>query len=86
MSEAKIFYTAGPTKFDTAPFGTIVTVIKNDEGGQELYVQTSFVVGDPIWLSAGDLLLLVYKDKLRDQEFLKELLKQITSEDQHHAD
>ena len=85
MDEAKIFYTAGPTKFDTAPFGTIVTVIRNDEGAHDLYVQTSFFVGDPLWLSASDLLLLAYKDKLADQEFLKELLTHITSEDPNRA-
>lgn len=68
-------YTAQPTKFDIAPFGTLCRVIKNDEATEvEYFIQSSPIQEDPCWLSAQDLLLSVYEKKLEDPVFIQGLL------------
>lgn len=42
-----------PTRFDTAPYGTIVKVITERDGNQ-LWIQTSH--DEPSWLRVGDML------------------------------
>jgi hypothetical protein len=72
-------FTSAPTKFDSAPFGTLCSVFLNDDGTeQEFFVQVSADDTDPVWLSAQDLLLKVYKTKLQDPSFLTDCLKQFT--------
>lgn len=72
-----IKYVSPPTKVDIAPQGTICSLFLNDDGTeQELYIQTSLNENDPVWISAQDLLLTVYKDRLKDASFLADCLKQ----------
>jgi hypothetical protein len=74
-NEAMKRWTAAPTKFDKADFGTTCTVLLNDSGSEtELYVQISEDSDDMQWLSARDLLLAVYEDNLNDASFLQDLL------------
>ena len=75
-TESMTRYTSAPTKFDTAPYGTLCTVYQNDEGTlYDLYVQTSKEETDPLWISAQDLLLMAYKRKLVDRTFVLECLE-----------
>lgn len=68
-------WTAGPTKFDIAPQGTLCKVIKNDEATEiEYFIQVSPIQEDPCWLSAQDLLFMAYKEHLEDPEFIRSLL------------
>lgn len=67
---------APPTKLESAPYGTLCSVLKDDEGiEQEIYVQASEDENDPLWVPAKDLLVLVYEDELNDPAFLRELLE-----------
>ena len=69
-------YIASPTNLEEAPFGALCSVFLNDEGTQhEVYVQTSRDETAPEWVSVKSLLITVYKDKLEDPLFIKELLE-----------
>ena len=75
VSGTLIRYTANPTKFDTHPYGTLCSVMRNDDGTEhEYFVQTSIDENDPLWMSAGELLASIYKEKLQDVTFIQELL------------
>ena len=75
-----IRYTSAPTKFDKAPHGTFCSVMLNDEGTQqELYVQASRNEDDPQWISAEQLLVAAFKDKITDICFLQECLQTIAA-------
>lgn len=72
-----IRYTSAPTKFDYAPFGTLCSVLLNDEGTElEMFIQTSRDENDPAWISAAEILLKVYKPKITEPKFLKSLLSE----------
>lgn len=67
-----IRYTSPPTKFDSAEYGTICTVMKNDEGTeQELFIQVSTVATDPHWIPVTELMLTVFKRHLADSTFIQ---------------
>ena len=71
-----IRYTSAPTEYDCAIFGTLCTVFLNDDGSEkELYIQTSRDETTPLWLSAKEVLLSLFKEKLKDESFVKELLQ-----------
>lgn len=79
-TEAMTRYTSPPTKFDIAPYGTFCTVHLNDDGTlYELYVQTSKDEADPLWISAQELLLVAYKKRLVDKDFVFECLQYYNS-------
>jgi hypothetical protein len=75
-----IRYTSAPTKFDKAPYGTFCSVMLNDEGTQqELYVQACLDEEDPHWISAEQLVIAAFKDKLTNICFLQDCLQAITT-------
>lgn len=75
MSETITRYIAPPTKFEVQPRGTLCVVIKNDEGTEkELYMQTSHVVEDPVWMSAKDLLVESFGEYLTEPQFVTSLM------------
>ncbi len=74
----KIRYTAPPTKYDFEPFGTLCSVLKNDDGTDtELYIQTSHNEQDPIWLSAVEVVLQRYRNELQNPCFVISCLEEL---------
>lgn len=68
-------FTAPPTRFDKAAFGTTCLVLLNDSGSEtETYVQISEDDADMHWIPIKNLLFMVYEDSLSDASFLQDLL------------
>ena len=75
-----IRYTAAPTKYDTAPYGTLCSVYKNDDGSEyDIFVQTSGDEFDPVWLSAQEIISVAFKPFLKNHLFIAECLKMYTA-------
>ena len=73
-----------PSKYDSAPFGTICQANIGDEDYQ-LYIQLS-ESEESQWEPMGFLLEKAFESVLQDEEFIKELLFLIgTNEDQSFA-
>lgn len=63
-----------PTRFDAAPFGTLCTVIGDDESQITYFIQLGH--GEHAqWEPLGDFIAFVYKDKIHDPDFISECLK-----------
>ena len=70
-----IRYTSAPTKFDVAPFKSLCSVLKNDEGTEhELFIQLSKDENNAHWVSATELMSHVYRDRLQDPCWIENLL------------
>jgi len=66
-----------PSKYDSAPFGTICQANIGDDGYQ-LYIQLS-ETEESRWEPMGFLLEKAFEEMLQDEEFIKELLQLIGS-------
>jgi hypothetical protein len=63
-----------PSKYDVAPYGTIVKVVGDDDSYQ-LVVQLSKDSLLSEWMPIGKLLEGAFKDKLSDEKFIEQCLK-----------
>lgn len=78
----KIRYTSPPTQFDIAPFGTLCSVMKNDEGTEsELFIQASVDEEEPLWLSAAEIVLKRFKNDLQNPCFIISCLEELQRSD-----
>jgi|HubBroStandDraft_5_1064220.scaffolds.fasta_scaffold1743701_1 hypothetical protein len=68
-------YTAAPTKYDLAPYGTLCTVYLNDEGtARQLFIQTAQDENDPIWVTVEDIVIKAYRPLFENPCFLQDCL------------
>ena len=65
---------AVPTKFMTAPYGTICRVMK-DDNELELYIQISPEESIPMWEKLGNLFEKAFEDFLVNDEFVQDCLR-----------
>lgn len=79
ISAPMIRYTAAPTKYDSAPYGTLCALHLNDDGtDRRLYVQTSHDESDPHWIAVEELVIQAYKHLFDNSCFLQDCLKKIS--------
>ena len=73
-----IRYTAAPTKYDLAPYGTSCIVHLNDDGTDRMiYVQTSKDEHNPNWMPIQDLICHAYKPLFDNPCFIQECLDKL---------
>lgn len=73
-----IRYTAAPTKYDIAPYGTLCALHLNDDGtDRRLYIQVSQDESDPHWITVEELVVQAYKHLFDNPCFLQDCLKKI---------
>lgn len=78
-STPMIRYTAAPTKYDQAPYGTLCTLHLNDDGtDRRIYVQTSQDETTPHWESVEDLVISAFKPLFENPCFIQDCLKKIS--------
>lgn len=71
-----IRYTAPPTKYDNAPYGTICTVHLNDDGtDRQIYIQASQDENNPDWQSIEEIVIQAYKPLFNNPCFIKDCLE-----------
>lgn len=61
-----------PTKYDTAPYGTLCYSMK-DEDEYKLFIQLS-TIEEARWEPIGYLLEMAFEEKLDNEEFINEIL------------
>ncbi len=74
MQEIPIRYSSTPTKFDLAPYGFIVKVLK-DNGDYDYYIQLSKEDDASEWLSIPDYLDRHFRKYYNTESFTKLMLK-----------
>jgi hypothetical protein len=71
-----IRYSAPPTRYDYAAYGTLCSALKNDDGSQqELFVQVSKDEHDPHWIAVSELIHKVFEPQFTDHCFIKDCLE-----------
>ena len=63
-----------PTRYDTAPFGTLYQVHGDDHQDKVLYIQVSHDVDQPEWMRMSDFLEHVFRNEIYDYRFVSALL------------
>jgi hypothetical protein len=63
-----------PTRYDAEPFGTHCTV--NNESTVDIWLQIS-KTDDIKWVMMDRVVADMYRDKFNDENYIKEILKQI---------
>ena len=77
-AQPMIRYTAAPTKYDHAPYGTLCALHLDDEGTQRrLYIQTGLDTKNPHWISVEELVIKTFMPLFDNPCFLKECLQKI---------
>jgi hypothetical protein len=77
-SEPLIRYTAPPTKYDVAPYGTLCALHLNDDGtDRRLYIQTAQEENDPHWIAVEELVIQAFKPLFENPCFLQDCLEKI---------
>jgi hypothetical protein len=78
QSEPLIRYTAAPTKYDLAPYGTRCILHLNDDGSdRRVYVQISDEESNPQWESAENLVIMAFSPLFENPCFIQECLEKI---------
>lgn len=71
-------FTAAPTKYDHAPFGTLCSVHINDEGtDKKIFIQTSHDAENAAWISVEELVIQAYRPQFEDVVFLNDCLSKV---------
>lgn len=73
-----IRYTAPPTKYDAAPYGTVCTVHISDDGtDSRLYIQTAQEPENPQWTAIEELVIQAFKPQFENPCFIQDCLQKI---------
>lgn len=74
MSTEVLVRYSSPTKYDLAPYGTICQVLGDNAVQEALHIQVGH--GETsTWITMGEFLEKVFKDKLLDASFIQECLQ-----------
>lgn len=73
-----IRYTAPPTKYDTAAYKTVCTLLLNDEGtDRRLFIQVCEDENNPHWIPVEELVVQAFKPLFDNPCFIAECLQKI---------
>lgn len=76
-----IRYTAPPTKYDTASYGTVCALHLNDEGtARRFYIQIAEDESNPHWIPVEELVVMAFKPLFENPCFIQDCLSKVKTQ------